>query len=77
MRTLNSYVLALVLAFAVPVLAHAQANPDARPAPVPAADRGDDRDWGWLGLLGLAGLTGLWRRDRDYTRDRLSTGTPR
>ncbi len=25
-------------------------------------DRGDDRNWSWLGLLGLLGLAGLMRR---------------
>lgn len=29
-----------------------------------AADREEDRDWGWLGLLGLAGLLGLMPRKR-------------
>lgn len=29
-----------------------------------AADRDEDRDWGWLGLLGLAGLLGLMPRKR-------------
>ena len=28
------------------------------------ADRDDDTDWGWLGLLGLAGLLGLMPRKR-------------
>ena len=28
------------------------------------ADRDDDTDWGWLGLLGLAGLLGLMPKKR-------------
>lgn len=25
--------------------------------------RGDNKDWGWIGLLGLLGLSGLMRKD--------------
>jgi MYXO-CTERM domain-containing protein len=34
--------------------------------PVTTADRDNDFDWGWLGLLGLIGLAGLMRRDRAH-----------
>ena len=33
---------------------------------------GDDKDWGWLGLLGLGGLLGMKRKDRnegEFRRD--------
>ena len=47
---------------------------------VPADDRDDGMDLGWIGLLGLAGLLGLRRRDHHVTHvdrvERVDT-TPR
>ena len=49
-----------------PVIVHGQDNPNsASPNTTMSADRDDDVDFGWIGLLGLAGLMGLRRRDRD------------
>jgi hypothetical protein len=44
---------------------------------VPATNRDNDWDWGWLGLLGLIGLAGLMRRDRAHhdTRHPAGMGT--
>ena len=40
------------------------------------ADRDDDTNWGWLGLLGLAGLLGLMPKKRTVdVRDTQTTGT--
>jgi hypothetical protein len=77
MRTSKGFILALALACGVPELVHAQTpSPDTRQNPPLAADRRDDRNWGWIGLLGLAGLAGLMRRDRADDRDR-AMGTKR
>lgn len=77
MLKVNSFVLVAALALGVPEIVHAQTpSPDTRQNPAPAADRRDDRDWGWIGLLGLAGLAGLMRRDRADDRDRVA-GTKR
>jgi MYXO-CTERM domain-containing protein len=78
MRTVNGLVLAVILAFSVPVVVDAQTQPpDTRQAPVERQVERDDRgNWGWLGLLGLAGLFGLMGRERhDYRDDRVSRGT--
>lgn len=42
------------------------------------AQRDNDRDWGWIGLLGLAGLLGLRRRDahRDISASTRTTTIP-
>jgi hypothetical protein len=72
MRTVNGLVLTIVLAFGVPAVVDAQAQPpDTRQAPI---ERRDDRgNWGWLGLLGLAGLFGLIGRERHtYTEPGVS-----
>ena len=66
MRTVNGLVLAIVLAFGVPAVVDAQAQPqDSRQAPI---ERRDDRgNWGWLGLLG--------RERHTYTEPGVSRGT--
>lgn len=70
MRTLIGFMFALIIGLSVPVLADAQTEaPDAR-RDTTAADRQDDFDWGWLGLIGLAGLFGLRRRDTVDVQDR-------
>lgn len=58
MRTVNGLVLAIVIAFGVPAVVDAQAQPpDTRQAPI---ERRDDRgNWGWLGLLGLPAFSAL------------------
>jgi uncharacterized protein YceK len=42
-----------------------------------AADRDDDTDWGWIGLLGLAGLLGLMPKKRVVDNDHNRTGNNR
>jgi hypothetical protein len=75
MNIVKSSVLALALLFGV-TWANAQAPaPEERNAPSAAADRDDNMDWGWIGLLGLAGLLGLKRRGHDEVRDRVTMGT--
>jgi MYXO-CTERM domain-containing protein len=49
----------------------AQTPPADAPTVTRDVDRGDDFDWGWLGLLGLLGLGGLaGRRDREVVTTR-------
>ena len=75
MSGLRSFALALVLAFGVPALSHAQTDNGQNTA-ANSADRDNHRDWGWLGLLGLIGLAGLKRQDRAHDRaDDRVTGT--
>jgi hypothetical protein len=45
------------------------------PPPATAADRDNDFDWGWLGLLGLIGLAGLMKRDRAHHGHTAGVGT--
>ena len=44
-----------------------------------AAERNEDRDWGWVGLLGLAGLLGLMPKKRrdEVVNDRDDRGDRR
>lgn len=68
----SAFVLALALTSALP--AAAQTNNSGATGATGTADsaatapssitvrRGDDSNWGWLGLLGLAGLGGLLRK---------------
>lgn len=52
-----------------PALVFAQVNSDTGTTnSTRVADRSDDMNWSWLGLLGLAGLIGLKRSDRDSSR---------
>lgn len=41
------------------------------------AERDNDTDWGWLGLLGLVGLAGLLKKPRQVTVDRTADTTGR
>jgi MYXO-CTERM domain-containing protein len=54
-----------VLLVAAPVSAQNNNNSErANTNTARVADRDDDTDWGWLGLLGLAGLAGLIPKKR-------------
>jgi hypothetical protein len=68
----------LVLAFASAGTTVAQSGGanDRSGSATRTADRDDDTDWGWLGLLGLAGLLGLMPKRRAVdVRDTQTTGT--
>lgn len=54
---------ALFIAVGAPTMAHAQQQDDGT-VTNQRADRDDNGEWGWLGLLGLAGSIGLKRRER-------------
>ena len=62
-RIASALVMAGVLA--APTLVFSQTDPTTQPDTVAVADRDDQMEWGWLGLLGLAGLLGLRRRERE------------
>ena len=70
MRTLIGFMFALTIGLSVPVLADAQTEAADPRRDTTAADRQDDFDWGWLGLIGLAGLFGLRRRETVDVQDR-------
>lgn len=60
-------VASMTIACALPASAQTAVEPDAAPTTrMVEAERDDDFDWGWIGLLGLAGLLGLRRKHDDH-----------
>lgn len=57
----------MTIACALPASAQTGVGADtAATTRVVEAERDEDTDWGWIGLLGLAGLLGLRRKHDDH-----------
>lgn len=72
-KSTRAVALALLLGALAPTTpAIAQTGTDTGGTTTQAGDDrdGDDKDWGWIGLLGLLGLAGLMKKDphRDDVR---------
>lgn len=75
----SALVLGLAVITVLPTFAQTNGNSNVTRTETPrVVERGNDTDWGWIGLLGLLGLAGLLPKKRQVeVKEFRDTGTNR